>query len=845
MKKIICLTMTLMVLMAGLAFAGARDLQKRIQNGNNNFRGLATFNNPLNNKYGDAITEKSLVAWSSPQTILNDEGSSGELSEPHIVVDSNGGLHVFYYWIGPNSIRYINNKTGDWSAPQTVVTDTGYIGHSWDISIDKNGVLYVIYTWWNGSCNELRYVYSNTDNWVISGTVTGDVQVGVTITLSGNASETTTTDDPGNYSFTGLSNGTYTVTPSLSGYTFSPSSKSVTISGANQTANFTATAVTYSISGTVTYNGSGLSDVTMTLTGSGSGTTTTDTSGNYTFSGLSNGSYTITPSLSGYYFNPLSRNVTISGANVTGQNFVALLGYAIIVSGQGKVIIDKWGFDHAANNAYRALRNLGFDDEHIFYLNSNSPQDVDGDGYDEVDAPALLSYFRNAINEVKAKIGDNPIPFILYLTGHGDEAGFLFDPGCKCVGGELGCECHLSALGQLKEMLNEFSNRTPMLIVIGSCYSGYFITSSSGSISAPNRIIITATHDNQERYAAGLGWIRGSDQFWGDVIKGFNVKDAFIRRTLPGDNTYLWLDDNGDLIGHPPYNLGDDGKLAAETKIGIPNTENLELTPWLCAWIQSPGELRVYDSQNRVTGLINGEVKEEIPNSIYDEPNESVVVDFPSDTYRYVVVGADEATYGLDAASIKNGEAVTFAATDIPTIPLEIHQYTIDWDAISQGGEGVTIEIDSEGDGIFEQTIVTSPPNSPNNPLPVHQTTDVSFDTDLAWNGGDPDVDEMVTYKVYFGASEIPPLISTIGPVSATHTTLTFDLETLEYGITYYWKIQAIDSNGITIEGPIWVFTTEIKHCSTWDDVIIKYQAYVNDQASWNDVISCYGQYVS
>lgn len=45
----------------------------------------------------------------------------------------------------------------------------------------------------------------------------------------------------GNYTFTGLSNGTYTVTPAKAGYSFTPENRSVTISGANVTGkNFTA-----------------------------------------------------------------------------------------------------------------------------------------------------------------------------------------------------------------------------------------------------------------------------------------------------------------------------------------------------------------------------------------------------------------------------------------------------------------------------------------------------------------------------------------------------------------------------------------------------------------------------
>jgi hypothetical protein len=33
--------------------------------------------------------------------------------------------------------------------------------------------------------------------------------------------------------------------------------------------------------------------------------------------------------------------------------------------------------------------------------------------------------------------------------------------------------------------------------------------------------------------------------------------------------------------------------------------------------------------------------------------------------------------------------------------------------------------------------------------------------------------------------------------------------------------------------------------CSTWTDVITKYNAYVSGQATWTDVITCYSQYAS
>lgn len=64
----------------------------------------------------------------------------------------------------------------------------------------------------------------------ISGAVSGGPSIsGVTISLTGTATNTTTTDAGGNYSFAGLVNGSYTVTPSLSTYTFTPASAAVDV----------------------------------------------------------------------------------------------------------------------------------------------------------------------------------------------------------------------------------------------------------------------------------------------------------------------------------------------------------------------------------------------------------------------------------------------------------------------------------------------------------------------------------------------------------------------------------------------------------------------------------------
>ena len=146
---------------------------------------------------------------------------------------------------------------------------------------------------------------------------------GTTLTLSGSANATTTADSLGNFTFSGLANGSYTVTPTHAGYTFSPGSLNVTVNGASMTGlNFTATPQTFSISGTITPTAGG-SGATVTLSGAVTLTTTANSSGAYTFTGLANGSYAVTPSRAGYTFSPTSQNATVNGADVTGINFAA------------------------------------------------------------------------------------------------------------------------------------------------------------------------------------------------------------------------------------------------------------------------------------------------------------------------------------------------------------------------------------------------------------------------------------------------------------------------------------------------------------------------------------------
>jgi PKD repeat protein len=100
---------------------------------------------------------------------------------------------------------------------------------------------------WNTRIQDFKFndCGAAPSTWSVSGTVTTGTGVGIAgVTISTGAASTTT-NSSGAYTLGSLANGTYTLAPSLAGYTFSPSSSSVTISGANISGrNFTGTPTT-------------------------------------------------------------------------------------------------------------------------------------------------------------------------------------------------------------------------------------------------------------------------------------------------------------------------------------------------------------------------------------------------------------------------------------------------------------------------------------------------------------------------------------------------------------------------------------------------------------------------
>ncbi len=126
------------------------------------------------------------------------------------------------------AIVVATNASGIASAPFTANS----IGGSYNATASVSGV-----------ASPATFSLTNTvSTYSISGQVLG--AAGVTIALTGSQSSGTTANGTGNYSFSGLvAGGTYTVTPSRAGSSFSPAFTTFTNLQSNQTANFAGRAI--------------------------------------------------------------------------------------------------------------------------------------------------------------------------------------------------------------------------------------------------------------------------------------------------------------------------------------------------------------------------------------------------------------------------------------------------------------------------------------------------------------------------------------------------------------------------------------------------------------------------
>jgi hypothetical protein len=244
------------------------------------------------------ISDPTAPVWFDPYEMPGDYALLGVAAVPDYVytLHSSSGLCV--------------TRISDPTAP----VDLGCYAmpQSWSRKqiIPARGNIYVV---GDAGLYVLRQHYSVTGQ---ARTVRGVPLADVTLTTSIGVSTTTAAN--GVYTFTGLSSGTVTLTPTWPGQSFWPPTRTVTLPPDATQQDFV---LQQHLVGGRVYDSHGTPFPGVTLTLNTGLTTTTDAQGVYTFTNLAFDTFVLTPTLKGYLFWPPTRTVTLPPDTVD-QDFV-------------------------------------------------------------------------------------------------------------------------------------------------------------------------------------------------------------------------------------------------------------------------------------------------------------------------------------------------------------------------------------------------------------------------------------------------------------------------------------------------------------------------------------------
>jgi len=268
--------------------------------------------------------------------------SSGTLPDypPSLSSPTNGASGIatsnpaFSWSNSPNNSQFYLIQISDnsnFTAPQSSITTSTNYTHT-NTTLNSNITYYwrvasAIYNgnYYNG--NYSNYFSFKTGSSTTTNKVSGNVKDNSNAPLSGvninYGSNNISTNTNGDYSFTVTNPSNGTVTPSLGGYTFYPTSIYVSANGADQLNNNfigTPSTNTVNVSGYIRdASSSGISNVS--INDGTSNIATTNTNGFYSFNPIKPYSKTITPIKSGYTFSPANKTFSNISINQTQINF--------------------------------------------------------------------------------------------------------------------------------------------------------------------------------------------------------------------------------------------------------------------------------------------------------------------------------------------------------------------------------------------------------------------------------------------------------------------------------------------------------------------------------------------
>jgi len=302
-----------------VTLSGAKSDSKDLTNAGDSY----SFSVPVGGDYTVSATKGSFIVTPESQTFTN---LTSDATVDFIAKKKQKRVYIAGSVVGANNVTV--SLTGDASKSATLSDGGSYswevkAGGNYTISASATGVDFVQSSETYSNLQvDAGLIFEAIKNVTISGSLTledGSSISGVTVSLSGDAQESQTVD--GSYSFTVKAGGQYSVSPSKTGVSFSPSELSNTVVTNDITQDFVGE-VWITISGTVT----GADGVTVTLSGTLAGSQIVGDGESYSFNVKAGGTYGVSASKSDFTFDPPSS--TFSNLNSDATQDFAVIGHS-------------------------------------------------------------------------------------------------------------------------------------------------------------------------------------------------------------------------------------------------------------------------------------------------------------------------------------------------------------------------------------------------------------------------------------------------------------------------------------------------------------------------------------
>jgi sugar lactone lactonase YvrE len=506
-------------------------------------------------------------------------------------------------------------------------------------------------------------------------------------------------------------------------------------------------------------------------------------------------------------------------------------GYATLAVG---AVTDQEGIDShtlTADNIYKHLINRHFGIEHdlndpldhIKYFNPHRNTHSGVDHFDTDELDQAMSYKLSLQHSIEQwaynKMCILSGPLYIILINHGARDTFYLSDSSETVSPQELNTWITKLEDNLKQKDVVIED---IVIVVGTCYSGSFISSLSG----PGRVVIASSAYDEPSYRGSKepGRVREGAFFvsnlFNELASGKNLADSFIISVNRTED----LTSKNSINRPPPYFdtaaqhplLDDDGDGKGSNNIQMTNDGRKSEGIYLGSVIQQDAPLCIIQTQSNPQRILSTDQETVSFQATVNHPDQVeamwIEIRKPDDRLPEFIHEFRQQELDLEEVYMSyQPDLNQYILNDYPFDALgkySIYFYVKDMEGIISGYNEMLIYKNKAENNPPDPINLLSPVNLND---PEYQDADITEFTDviLQWDPTrDPDHDQF-TYTVYLSLNIAFEGAATIIKEQLIETICLVKLPDSWDDSPIYWKVAAIDDFGAQSESDVWLFHTD------------------------------------